>query len=65
MPLGKASEGPLSMIGGTRAFFSRPSSFWGHLEKYEVPERERKVPPFSITQVIENDANRKSRFRFT
>ncbi len=32
--------------------------------KFEVPMRDKDVPPFSITQVIENEANRKPRFRF-
>ena len=39
-------------------------SIQGHLEKFEVPVRDRDVPPFSITQVIENEANWKPRFRF-
>ncbi len=38
--------------------------FVGHLEKFEVPARDKEVPPFSITQGIENVANRKPRFRF-
>ncbi len=36
----------------------------GHLEKFGVLVRDREIPPFSITQVIENEANQGPRFRF-